>query len=416
MTRRPIRFLTIAAATFSLVGSLAAGRFDDLRDREFMAQARAGFNAIYSLDYANARSRLQQLQKEYPQHPVPPLHLAIVVWLEELFQREELDLDRFVAPGYFTKESGSAMSEEKRRAFFEGIEKAQSLCRAILEENPQHKDARYFLGASYGILGSFAMTIDRSTKQAFSHGRKAYKLHRELVDEDPNYYDAYMTVGMYEYIVGNLPWYIKWLAAIAGYRGNEKQGFEYLDLATRKGQYVQDDARTLQMILYIREERAEDALANARALHEKYPRNFLLHINQAQILESLGRPEAAASTLLEVVRRAESGVENYQKLPLTRFRLNVAAKLLELGDSTTALTQFQGVLRDEEAHFTYQVRSHLHSAEILLEQGKDGQAASHFEALLELPAYDRSHKKAKRGLKEIRKRHAEQARGNREAG
>ena len=154
--------------------------------------------------------------------------MAILSWLKELLDRQDLDLDRFIAPGYFTKATDREMASARRKAFFGDISESQRLCRNILAGQPAHPDARYFLGTSLGVLGSFAFTIDRKKIQALRYGKQAYNYHRDLMKEDPAFYDSYLSVGLYEYIVGNLPWYIKWLAAIAGYSGSAKRGFEYL--------------------------------------------------------------------------------------------------------------------------------------------------------------------------------------------
>ncbi len=379
-----------------LISGLAQAQ--SLRQPEFMNKSRQAFDAIYSLDYDQATQDLLKLRQEYPLHPAPPLYLATVGWLRELFEREDLDLNRFVAPGYFNKPTDRKMPDQDRRAFLSYIEESQKRCQAILEKDPSNKDARYFLGAGYGILGSFAITIDRSVKAAFSNGKKAYKYHRGLVDEDPQYYDAYMSVGIYEYIVGNLPWYIKWLAHIIGYRGSEKQGFEYLGIAAQKGQYVKDDARTLQMILFIREERPQDALKNTRFLFAKYPRNFLLHINLAQIQDLMGRQEAAVETFRQVLALAEQKKPNYTKLPLHSFRIKVAAKFEEMGQHEAAVQELRKLADDSQAPRAKRTSAHLHLGRMLQRQNRSAEAAFHYRAVLEAPPYGNSHDVARRWL------------------
>lgn len=290
----PSRSLVLTLLVLSFFSSV---RGQDLRDPQFMVEARKGFDQIFNLDYDPAIKTFSALKAKHPQHPAPPFYLATAIWLRELFEREDLDLDKFVAPGYFNKPTAHKMPPEQRRAFFDLIGQSQKLTRAILEEHPNNKDARYFLGSSYGVLGAFFITIDHSKGKAFKYGKKAYKYHRELVEEDPDYYDAYMSVGLYEYIVANLPWYIKWFAVIIGYRGSEERGFDYLSLAAEKGQYVADEARVLQMVLYVREKQYKQALKTARDLHQKYARSFLLHLNQAQILEKMKKKRAGCERI-----------------------------------------------------------------------------------------------------------------------
>jgi len=91
-------------------------RAEDLRSQEFMTEAREGFARIYNLDYREASETFLRLKRRYPGHPAPPLYLATVIWLQELFERNELDLDNFIAPAYFTEPTASKMGAEQRRA------------------------------------------------------------------------------------------------------------------------------------------------------------------------------------------------------------------------------------------------------------------------------------------------------------
>ncbi|HSR49346.1 MAG TPA: hypothetical protein VLV83_00880 [Acidobacteriota bacterium] len=367
-----------------------------------MSEAREAFQGIYSLDYQKAYDELLQLRQKHPQHPAPPLYLATVKWLAELFQRQNLDLDLFLAPGYFAEEGEREMPEKDREAFFRFLEESREKSQTILEQNPGNKDARYFLGAYYGIRASFAITIDHSVKQAFDFGKKAYKQHHELVEEDPDYYDAYMSVGLYEYIVGNLPWYIKWLASILGYSGSEKRGFEYLDTAKEKGAYVRDDAAVLQMVLFVREKRYPEALEIARSMHGRYPRNFLLHINQAQILEMMEEYGRSVEVYRAVLQLADQEQENYDQLDANPFRYKVAAKFEQMGKTQAALRELRAIIADPRATHSQRVTAHLYAGRLHERYHRPREAASHYQAVLACENHGNSHDQARLGLERTR--------------
>jgi len=373
----------------------ASGASEELRSPAFMTEARKGFEQIYSLDYQDAFRTFSDLKARNPHHPAPPLYLASVVWLQELFDRNELDLDNFIAPGYFTQPSARNMAPADRRVFFDYLASCESLCTALLKKDPKNADARYFLGSMYGVQGAFAITIDHSYSDAFSKGKKAYKYHSELIEQKPDFYDAYMSVGLYEYVVDNLPWYIKWIAVIVGYRGSQERGFQYLTQAAEKGVYAADDARVLQMVLYVREKRFADALANVRTLHTKYPKNFILHLNEAQILEKMGKKDQAAAVYREVVHLAEMKKPNYQKIPLATFRVTAARKLLRLGDFASALTQFQTALEDPATPQKEKASAHLGAGQALDRLGRRDDAVRQYQAVLKLPGPDDARSQAR---------------------
>lgn len=391
-----MRFLFVVAV---LIGGLAPGAWaQPLRDAEYKAVSDEGVNHIYRLEHDEAIQFFAELGEKRPHHPGPPLALAIAYWLRELFARQELDLDQFISPGYFTRPPKRDMPAADRLGFEKGIVKSQMLARKYLEEHPGDKDARYYLGAAEGAQGAFAFTIDQSYLTALRHGKAAYRYQRALVDEDPEFWDSYLTVGMYEYTLGNIPWYLKWITSIAGYRGSEARGFEYLVTAADKAKFVSNEARVLLMVLYVREGYYEYALRVAKDLHRRHPENFLSHLNQAQILEKLGEREEAIETYLEVVRLAEESKKNYQKVPLGTFRYTAGARLVELGAREKALTLFLEATQDPGTPEREKALSHLRAGEMLDLLGKREEAVSQYQVVRELSEFEDSHESASKYL------------------
>ncbi len=376
---------------FLAMSLASAASAERLRSAEYKAASLKGNTHLYSLEHDKSVAFFTELEKEYPHHPGPPLARSIAIWFRELVARDDLDLDRFISPGYFNRPADEDMTEADKEAFFDGIQRSQEKATRYLEQHPGDIDARYYLGACQSALGVFAFTIERSFRKALKHGKKSYRIQREIVDENPDFNDAYMTVGSYEYVVGNLPWYIKWIATLAGYHGSEARGFEYLTRAATKGHFIKDDARLLLMVMYVREDENAYALEMAGQLHGKYPENYLLHINKAQILERMGRRVDAAKTYAAVARRAIDKIPNYQNLPLDKIRYPLAQRLLALGSQDEALNQFQGAAEDPGTPDRERALSHLRAGEILDTMGRREEAAAHYRRVQELPDYDGTH-------------------------
>ncbi len=395
-----LRLLYLTVCGFSLLaGPSTSLQAEDLRSAHFLDKARVGFDQIFNLDYDEAATTFEGLAAEYPEHPGPPLYMATTIWLQELFQRQDLELDKFISPGYFDQASGQSMATADKTRFHDLINRSQQLCEELLAASPGHRDARYFLGALQGVLGSFSITIERSKTGAFKHGKKAYRYHIDLIEEESSYYDAYMTAGVYEYVVGSLPWYLRFLAALAGYKGSKKRGFDYLSLAVEKGQFVSDNARTVQLVLLVREKRYEDALSSLHYLKSRSPKNFLAHLNEAQLLESLGRHAAAARLYREILSKAEDGRPHFDRIPLATFRYAAGQKLLKLGNVEAALDQFRKSLTDSETPERERTLSRLASGNTLDLLDRRSEAVEYYRSVLEQPNLDRSHKQARKYLK-----------------
>jgi tetratricopeptide (TPR) repeat protein len=279
------------------------------------------------------------------------------------------------------------------------LKKSESLANAILAKNRKDKDGRYFLATVNGLQSTFAITIDHSLWEAFRHGNKAYSQCKQLIEEDPNYYDAYLTAGIYEYVVGSIPWYWKWMALMIGARGTKKQGFEHLALASEKGQYNRNEAQLVGMVLHVREGQYKESLAIARTLAERFPRNYLFPINIAQTLLWAGQKDSAATMFLQVLKRIEMSEPNFDKVPLQKFRYNCALALLNSGKIDLAEEQFTRSINDPKTQEREKALSHLRLGQILEKKGERDRAIQEYQIVLSLKEFEDSHNQAKRSLK-----------------
>jgi tetratricopeptide (TPR) repeat protein len=369
-----------------------------------MERAEDGFAHIYNLDYEEARQVFALLEKEYPKHPAPPLYLACILWLEEMLRRQDLTLNRFLYPSYFSAKTDQVMPPRERDAFFNNLRKCESLAKAILQKDRRDKDGRYFLATSCGLRSSFAITIDHSLSAAFRNGRKTYSAMRGLVEDDPHYYDAYLTVGIYEYIVGSIPWYLKWMALMAGGRGNKQDGLRHLILACEKGQYVRVEAQIVSMVLYVREHRYSQALEIARDLDRKFPRSFLFPLNVAQTLKMAGQWDQAVTAFLQVEKRVEAREPNFDKVPLQTFRYNLGVELMSMGKHDLAQERFQKSIEDPLTPERERALSHLRLGRILEWKAKKKEAIAEYQTVLSLKNVENSHTQARRFLNDLASR------------
>jgi tetratricopeptide (TPR) repeat protein len=395
---------TLAGLLFSLfmLVSVASLPSQDLRDPQFAELAQRGFADIFNLDYDKASQVFAALARDYPKHPAPPLYMACIHWLEEMLRRQDLSLNRFVAPTYFSGKTGDIMPASQRTEFFRHVEKCQELAKVILKKNPRDMDARYFLATAYGLRSSFAITIDHSLREAFSNGNKAYSACKKLIDENPNYYDAYMTVGIYEYIVGNIPWYLKWMLYVIGARGSVQDGLAHIKLAAERGQYIRNEAEMVLMVLNVREHRYAEALNIARHLNSQYPRSFLYALNVAQISQLMGRKDQALTALYQIEKRIELKEPNFHKYPLQSFRLNFGIDLLAMGRLDAAEDRFRKTLGDPQSQTREKALSHLYLGQLLDRKGRHKDAVKEYEIVLSLEDVENCHGRARQQLSQHR--------------
>jgi hypothetical protein len=269
-----VSFTTVAAQTPTPDDTHA--RLDKLRAD--------GYYALYNLDYEGARKRFREMIKLAPDHPSGPQCFAASLWVEQLNQSWELKATLYSTKAYT---NGKQKADPAQTAEFrKWIRQTKSLSEAKLKKDPRDIEALYFLGAAEGLDAAYAAAVEKKYRAALSSGSDAVDRHKQVLKLAPDFRDAELTIGLQNYIVGSLPLPLKMIAGTMGVRGSKKRGLETLERVSVEGNWARDLARVLVVDLYKREKRWKDAVATARVLSEKYPRNYLFKLQMADALAS----------------------------------------------------------------------------------------------------------------------------------
>ena len=271
-----ISFGTAAAQVQGTQTTDTRARLDKLRAE--------GYEALYNLDYNGARKRFREMIQIAPDNPAGPQCFAASLWVEQLNQSWELKATLYSTKAYT---EGKRKSDPAQAAEFrKWIRQTKTLAQAQLKKDPRDVEALYFLGAAQGLDAAYAAAVEKKYRAALSNGSDAVDRHKEVLKLVPDFHDAELTIGLQNYIVGSLPLPLKMIAGTMGVRGSKKRGLETLERVSVEGHCARDLARVLLVDLYKREKRWKDAVATARVLSEKYPRNYLFKLQMADALAS----------------------------------------------------------------------------------------------------------------------------------
>jgi len=264
-------------------GSVAFAQTSDKRARLDKLRAE-GYEALFNLDYEGARKGFREMIQLAPDNPSGAQCFASSLWIEQLNQSWELKATLYSTKTYT---EGKRNTDPAQAAEFrKWIRQTKALAQAKLKQNPSDIEALYFLGAAEGLDAAYAAAVEKKYRAALSNGSDAVDRHKEVLKLAPDFHDAELTIGLQNYIVGSLPLPLKVIAGTMGVRGSKKRGLETLERVSVEGHWARDLARVLLVDLYKREKRWKDAVAMARGLAEKYPRNYLFKLQMADALAS----------------------------------------------------------------------------------------------------------------------------------
>lgn len=372
---------------------------------------REGNEALYNMDYATARAKFDEIKKRAPQHPAGDLYIATVIWLEHLNKSRRLmtnlyrNESSFYAGADKAKEGneGDVVDQTVDRAFRDRMAQAKTKALALVSRNKNDADALYFLGAYHGVMAGYEASTARKFFAAMRNGSRGVDAHEKVLKLKPDYYDAYLSVGMYDYIVGGLPFAYKAIAALIGVRGNKQRGISRLQTIVEKEAATADDARVFLLAIYQNEKRYEDALAIVQHLSAKYPRSYLLKLETAYTLVLLKRANEAYAVFEELLKDPAAAAA----VDLVHYQY--AESLAANREHKRAAEHFLEVPKSKGADGNLATVSLLRAAQVYDLAGERNAAVAQYKAVLARPNVYDTREQAEKGLKQPFK---EKERGN----
>lgn len=355
-----------------------------------------GFEHVYSLEYAQAERDFRRIIEIDPDNPAGYSYLATNTWLWELFKRGDLELESFMRTTRFIDDEPP---DPKARAKIEqiihdGIARAE----ARLKTNPRDSMALFYAGALHGTWGAYEATIVRSGWGSFKAANKGYRYHEKLLQIDPAFYDAYLTTGVFHYVTGSLSLPARVIAYALGFRGDRKRGFQLIETAAAKGRFVDDDARVILAVLYARDNRWDKSLQYLKTQFQKYPRNYLLHIEVANAYDMLGQDDASIRTYQEILALADAGTYRYEEIPRARVHQPLGAVYLKKKEGEKARLHLLQALQDKRIRMEARILATLQLGQAYDLLGQREKAIAQYNQALGMRNYKNSRSLARKYL------------------
>jgi len=187
---------------------------------------------------------------------------------------------------------------------------------------------------------------------------------------------------------------------------------QLVERVSKEGKWSRDDAKTLLIVLYTREKRYNDALAFARELMAKYPRNYLFRLEAADALVSQAEVERKNNNVEAAVKAEKEAFATFEELLHDRSVRDTVSRALDLvhfkygevlltaGEQERAAKEFLAATKAERAEPSLVTMAHLYAARAYDLAGKRDDALAQYREVLTRPDIYAAHDEAKKGLRQ----------------
>ncbi|MDR3774051.1 MAG: tetratricopeptide repeat protein [Terracidiphilus sp.] len=314
----------IALASAAGVARAAAVHTNPLNNDPLVKEA---FEHFYNLDYDGAVDRFGRFHDQHPGDPQPTVLLLEAVVFQELYRQDLLDTTFYANDGFLTGRHAT-QEDPKIRDRILGLA-AEVIHEAgwRLNKNPNDVDALYARGLARSLECTYVAMVERAYGTGFRLATRAKDDCVRVLQIDPDYVDAKLVTGVYEYVVGALPWPFKLLIGFAGITGSKTRGLEMLTDDGNRGPVTSVEARTTIALFLRREGRYKEAIQVVRKLKSEYPRDYLFNLEEANLRKDAGEGMAAVDAYRAILTaNAKPGYFYAPRLELTYFGLGEALR------------------------------------------------------------------------------------------
>ncbi|MBI1983445.1 MAG: hypothetical protein HYS61_04530 [Acidobacteria bacterium] len=361
---------------------------------------RVALDHFYNLEYESAEKEFTGWLKRHPDDLRALNYLAATRLQQELLRRELLEAQVYGKGGEAYEGEKRELPPQLRQKLFGGLDRVDQLTDERLSRDPRNVEALYWAGVGHVTRALINLTLRRARMDALGEAKKARKLHAQVLSIDPQFVDAYLVMGMYDYLVGSLPWYLKVFASIAGHSGNKERGLAEVKRVSEQGNWAHEDAKSYLAILYYREKRYAQGLEILRGLARSYPRNYVVQQEIARVHKAREDWKASAEVYDAIVAQHDAGAAGYGDIPLAKILFQSGEVWERQGQREQALRRF-GRAGELGENNIFVFRSELAAAEICVQLNRREEARRKYQRVAAAIPHTSEGKVARQALNKL---------------
>ena len=232
-------------------------------------------NSLYNFDFAATHATLNSYIATHPQEALPYAFRGAAYLFVELDRLGALESEFLTDDDRLVEKARPKPDPATRTLFLKAVDDAQKRAEAILKSQPNDRDALFAMCVVSGISTDYMALVEKRQIASLSLAKRSNAYAQRLLKLDPKFYDAYLTAGFSEYMIGSLPFFIRWFVHFDNVEGDKQTGVRHLELVAREGRYFAPLAKVFLGIIALREKKPQEARRLLAELVRDYPRNPL---------------------------------------------------------------------------------------------------------------------------------------------
>ena len=232
-------------------------------------------HSLYDFDFPSAHSTLNSYIASHSGEPLPYAFRGAAYLFWELDRLGVLESEFLTDDDRLVEKARPQPDPTVRKQFLQAIDDARTRAEGVLKSHPDDRDSLFTMCVISAISTDYMALVEKRQIASLSPARRANEYAQRLLRLDPKFYDAYLTAGFSEYMVGSLPFFIRWFVHFDNVSGDKQRGVRNLELVAREGHYLSPLAKVFLGIIDLREKKPQQARELLSELARDYPRNPL---------------------------------------------------------------------------------------------------------------------------------------------
>jgi len=241
------------------------------------------FARMYNFDFAGAEAILHEYSKVQPEDPLTYSVTAGTYLFAELDRLQILQTEFFTDDRKMRSKGKLKPDPALKIKLVKALEEARRRANGRLAVDPEDTNALFAMCMAAGIETDYTAFVEGRRWRGLKMAHQANTYALKLLSKEPPFYDAHHTVGTIEYIVGSLPFFLRWFIRFDRVEGDKQIGIDKLNQVAEKGRYFRPYAKILLAVIHLREKQPRQAAKLLEELARDFPENPLIRQELAKL-------------------------------------------------------------------------------------------------------------------------------------